>query len=308
MGSNNEIDTLPNKDIKKAFPNIKRLILSDNEIERIPPSWFGVLPYTEFNGNPLVCDCTNFDFYQWTITNNLTKDYEYLRCNGPSELNGRFISSLSSQEICFIFNWKTLLSIILVVIFVVAVVCYITNNMLHRRRLKKERESIVNAFKSILFEESKLEEQNVAASYQFDAFVSFHKNDYDFMDKLLKELEEKRGRKICFHDRDAEAGVAMTANLVRMVTQSSRVICLLSRDYAMSSWCKYQVQMSLATMHQRRGMKFVVPVLLKGVTENKHTMERLQPILSAITGLPQPRTTKENDWKEFWEKLDLTFS
>ena len=31
--SNNEIDTLPNKDIKKAFPNIKRLILSDNEIE-----------------------------------------------------------------------------------------------------------------------------------------------------------------------------------------------------------------------------------------------------------------------------------
>ena len=78
-----------------------------------------------------------------------------------------------------------------------------------------------------------------------------------------QELEEKRGRRICFYERDAEAGVAMTTNLVRMVTSSSRVICLLSRDYGLSAWCKYQVQMSLATMHQRRGMKFVVPVLLK---------------------------------------------
>jgi len=306
--SKNEIETLPNKDIKNIFPNIKTIDLSDNKIKRIPYAWFRVLPNTKLNGNPFVCDCTNLDFYHWILTNNLTKEFEYLRCSSPPDLAGNLILSLTSQEICFVFNWKVLLSITITVVFVTAVVGYTTNKMLHRRRLRKERESIINAFKSILSDESKLKEQIITTNYKFDAFVSFHKNDFDFMDMLLKELEEKRGRRICFYERDAEAGVAMTANLVRMVTSSSRVICLLSREYGLSAWCKYQVQMSLATMHQRRGMKFVVPVLLKGATENKPTMERLQPILSAITGLPQPNTKKEKDWKEFWDKLDLTFS
>ena len=51
-----------------------------------------------------------------------------------------------------------------------------------------ERESIINAFKSILSDESKLEEQIITTNYEFDAFVSFHKNDFDFMDKLLKVI------------------------------------------------------------------------------------------------------------------------
>ena len=79
----------------------------------------------------------------------------------------------------------------------------------------------------------------------------------------LKELEDKRGKRLCIHERNFTAGRGIADNIVNCITMSRRMILVLSKKYTTSSWCQYEVQVALAQMHQHRKGKLLIPILLE---------------------------------------------
>ena len=78
-----------------------------------------------------------------------------------------------------------------------------------------------------------------------------------------KELEDCRERKLCLHERDFVPGRGIASNIVEAIVASRKVILVISRKYATSSWCQYEVQVALAQLHKRRSGRLLVPVLLE---------------------------------------------
>ena len=79
-----------------------------------------------------------------------------------------------------------------------------------------------------------------------------------------QEMESaRRGRKLCFHERDFIAGCSIVDNIVTCISQSRRAIIVISRDFCASKWCQYEVQVALANMHKRRRGLFLVPLMLQ---------------------------------------------
>jgi len=91
-------------------------------------------------------------------------------------------------------------------------------------------------------------------SYKHDAFLSYRRADdwprfVDgiFLPMLRRELSDTLGRQAeIFHDGRLEAGGAWPQELALAVARSRIMICLWSRQYFGSDWCKAELGQMLA--------------------------------------------------------------
>jgi len=165
----------------------------------------------------------------------------------------------------------------------------------------------VTGFKELLEKENKKNPETgigCIESFEFDLFVSFSHEDEDLAYSLIKELEENRNRKVCFHERDFVAGKGIADNIVDCIGKSARVALIISRSYTKSSWCQYEVQISLSNMHARRKGKFLIPITVQKEADNKKIIGSLESILSDIPGLATPLKSDQLSWNMFWDELE----
>lgn len=82
-------------------------------------------------------------------------------------------------------------------------------------------------------------------TFDFDAFVCYSDEDKQFLtSELIPELEEKRGVRLCIHERDFRGGTTVTNNVVRAITSSNKTIVVMSRSFTVSGWCKFELNMA----------------------------------------------------------------
>jgi len=303
----NHISNLPKIDgILEDFPNLKFLDLSFNRIRTIPRDWLFMVQFSYFVGNPLVCNCDLVPFHTWILSHNQSEDSEFfkesVRCEKPLKLQNKKLKDLLKDDICEKSKLKIILmSVIIPASFIFIFVAF-TTFFVHQRISKKERNQIIEGFKDLLQQiPEKDPETGIFKDYKYDAFISYSKQDEKFTQKMINEMESNRGRNFCFDLRDFIPGVDLAENIVNFISQSNRIIIVISKNFYKSPWCKYEIQMALADMHNRRRGKFLIPILLQDVTKDENVKGNLKTILSVISAL---HVNSNENLNEFYDKLD----
>nr|NP_001159600.1 toll-like receptor 2 [Ciona intestinalis]BAI43698.1 Toll-like receptor2 [Ciona intestinalis] len=325
--SRNKISTLPATTLITCYlPNLKQLDLRNNSFSTIQTqevSIFLAVTSVLLKGNPLECNCKLRPLITWIQTNEKneqdlsTHDLKDLICFTPKRFEGRFIINLSESEYCPVVNLSLIGGLVGGFTALLIIIIIIVNIYLYKKRKKQERRDIVQGFKDLLEKEAMNEgdpETGVGVApvtYEYDAFVSYvsDSDDVEFVYKMLEEMEEKRERKMCIHERDFTPGRGIADNIVECISTSRRMVLVVSRKYASSAWCQYEVQIALTELHAKRRGRLLVPILLEDVTRDEQYAGSVTTILSAITAIQAPKA-QDNDrtWANFWNKLDKTLT
>ena len=73
----------------------------------------------------------------------------------------------------------------------------------------------------------------------YDVFVSHSGLDYQWVVHVLRPHLEPR-YKLCLHDRDFRVGAPIEDNIMESVTNSRRLLMVLSNNFLRSEWCKLE--------------------------------------------------------------------
>nr|KAG5700706.1 hypothetical protein BaRGS_029071 [Batillaria attramentaria] len=82
--------------------------------------------------------------------------------------------------------------------------------------------------------------------FQYDVFVSYAEEDFHWVQHhLVPELEDRRGLKLCLHQRDFIPGKHIVDNIADCVESSKKVMMVFSSDFAKSPWCQFELTLCL---------------------------------------------------------------
>ncbi|KAL4236267.1 hypothetical protein ACF0H5_004654 [Mactra antiquata] len=134
-------------------------------------------------------------------------------------------------------------------------------------------------------------------NYLYDAFVSYHHDDSDWViDKLLPTLETEYGYKLCIHERDFDIGAYINDNIVQNVNNSKRMLLVASESFVNSDWCNFELKVALA-----KHIEEDFPVIVIILQEVRHTNTSLKILLKMTTYLEWKDDPANKDL--FWNKL-----
>ena len=233
------------------LPNLKRLKLNQNNLKTIAGWYFPNLSVltnlTLLNiaGNPFECSC---DLYWLTKSLPLlekirTTDLDQAVCATPLALRGEKIADYKpSADVCLVNPFPPEFYVICVLSLVVVMVMFGFAITYHYRWH-------IQYFLFRLKSTSKgYDEYHASSPYIYDAFVAYNSTDVLWLrDNFLPIVETKFKFKLCLHDRDWLAGVDIVDNIMASITQSRKVILIISNAFARSQWC--QMEMAMAQHH-----------------------------------------------------------
>lgn len=142
-------------------------------------------------------------------------------------------------------------STVLVITIICVIILYIVS-IKRKNSLSRSDEFILPAVLS-----------KVPESYRFDIFVSYCDADSAFVyrgEDCFRLKLEGQGYLICLHGRDFLPGNAIEINIVGAVEQSKSIICLISRHFLNSEWCRFEFDLFRHQM--RKNPKFKLFVIL----------------------------------------------
>ncbi|KAH9384590.1 hypothetical protein HPB48_026599 [Haemaphysalis longicornis] len=99
-------------------------------------------------------------------------------------------------------------------------------------------------------------------NYAWDAFISYHDTNSDWVHEvLLPKLESPPLKlRICVADRDFIPGIPITENICRAISQSRVSLFVLSPAFCRSRWCMFEVSLAqhrLSNTERHDGLIFV---------------------------------------------------
>ncbi|XP_071965252.1 toll-like receptor 2 [Antedon mediterranea] len=301
----NKLSYIPNKAFKGSN-NIKKIIISDNSLSTISEN-VGIQNLTKLQTldvdfNHLVCDCNMVWFRKWIVMTNVTiENLKYTKCkmNGIAGYS-QFLLNFDPDSLQCSKLMKYLKIIlppasasIMVVIIVILLYNfrYDIRFWIQRRRLRKQYEQLDNQGPPPINGED----------IRYDAFVSYNSKDKDWVLKVLQpSLEDQRNFKLCVDYRDFIPGEAVVNNISNAVKYSRKVLMVVSKNFAKSEWCYFELEMARMRMFDNHEDILVV-VLLEKVS-SKHMPVLLHKILTKKTYI---------EWEDhpdrlplFWAKLE----
>lgn len=157
--------------------------------------------------------------------------------------------------------------------------------------------------------------------YDYDIFISYHNEDRSFIqDKFLPEVEDPSfrrvgtdsdgikspGFRVCLHERDFEAGMPITENILDAVDRSKKVVIVVSKKYLESQWCTFEMNLAYHRLVESRRKSFVV-IILEVIPPNLRT-KVLNYLMRTKTYLEWPGVNgSQQDLQRFWTRLRTSF-
>lgn len=262
--------------------------------------------HIDLDENMLQCNCESLKFIKWLFSTRIKLErngnYTCTYKDGTiktTEFAYQNINALTKQ--CSSLFWvifSACLSFVTLVSIVLCSIAYKYRITLNYWYLKVRR-------KYKLY--SKLDETN---QFKYKAFIAYHQDNRKWVcGPLLKFLEVEKKLSVCIHDRDFMVGGLIADNIFDAVSESEKIILVISKSFLQSTWCEYELEMARMKMYSRnRDMLIVVMV------------ERIEPddmpgsllrIWNQITCLETEQTVMDTDepnfellfWKRLYESL-----
>ncbi|XP_064597417.1 toll-like receptor 4 [Liolophura sinensis] len=264
---NNKLTGLPMEVLKTI--NLVHLDLSSNVIEYLTQSEIEELEKQKqqrpgFNlkliSNPFVCDCENLVFLRWLNNTNLVVDFgpEFLctTTNGQQEQITKFMKKYKNFSVsCVSRSWLKVGvgAIFAVVVSIFVILAY------YRNRWNVHYWFYTNCRPS--------PDMLPTRQYDYDAFVCYNHNDYDWVYETLQPyLEEGAPElRLCLHHRDFEVGEVIQQNIVDAINSSRKVILVISNNFIKSTWGEYEIEMAGMRSVQEGRANVIICVLLEEV-------------------------------------------
>ncbi|XP_074034861.1 uncharacterized protein isoform X1 [Leptinotarsa decemlineata] len=231
---------------------LRSLILDHNKISRITPAMMGDFSnLTELNlsFNSIICDCMYFlYFHNWLEEMQSTSLLKILSVAEASCINpyrnqtvyaiAEYLEAAQNGTI-YCDTEKLYVKIlpfgILFLVFALSAVLayyyrwhlkywmFLTKLYLSRKGRIKRSSS------------------NSVTEYRYDVFVSYSNEDRNFVIRLVTMLENYEPfLKLCVYERDFQIGSFISESVLDCVTNSRKVLLVVSNHYVKSHWCRWE--------------------------------------------------------------------
>ena len=197
----------------------------------------------DLSGNLFSCLCPYLDFIHWmTETAVVLINKEYYQCEFNDGVTTNMhniqlvIAKLESQ--CYSSTWlKLYVGSQCLVYFLISVI-----SLMYRFR-----HDIRYLFLKLKLNRHKLRNILNPKQYTYSAFVSCDRIDARkfVIQKMLPNLEtEETHLKFCIAQRNFVVGVTIIDNIMRAIDKSEKVICIISKAFLKSGWCKEELRIA----------------------------------------------------------------
>uniref|UniRef100_A0AAV2LJ39 TIR domain-containing protein n=1 Tax=Knipowitschia caucasica TaxID=637954 RepID=A0AAV2LJ39_KNICA len=276
---------------------LERLILAQNELKIIDESIFKRLPslkYLDLSDNPFVCDCSNADFISWVVNNTqvFVADAFQYKCSYPLSQKDQLLLSFNVQSCwesvsfnCFI----TSSSLVLVTLLSLFIYHFLRWQLVYSYYL----------LRAFLYDGRK---RRQGCAHVYDAFVSYNVHDEDWVyHRLVPELEEQQGWKLCLHHRDFKPGKAILENITDAIYSSRKTLCVISRRYLQSEWCSREIQMASFRLFDEQKDVLILLFLEEISSAELSPFYRMRKLVKSHTYLSWTQTRRHRGL--FWERV-----
>ena len=190
----------------------------------------------DLSNNPFECSCKSFDFIDWI----LKCGYRFVNISNYLCSMNDNIYNLESAHLVLTKSCTSYMVVtVTVAIFVALFISTVIGVIMHRYRFKIRYWYYIAKHEFWRHGYQKLYDNE---QYRFDAFVSYADEDIIFVkDKLIQQLEEREGFKLCIHHRDFIPGCSIDENILNGIHYSRKVIFVISNSFLQSRWCLYEV-------------------------------------------------------------------
>ena len=256
--------------------------------------------------NPLDCSCSNLQFIQWAFEHKTTfVTFDLHTC----VYHDKLVKFSNVEQIVRNLNFDCSMNLALKLsTSLLALVIVITgvSVFLYRHRWDVRFFFIKFVAKRNVY----IDRESYRCVFEYDAFVSYHNNDVDWVrDELYKNLDEEGGEhdlvdnqarfKLCIHARDFTPGTPIEDNIIRAIESSRKTILVLSESFLTSDWCEFELQMARMESFDK-GRNLIIVVMLEPL-EIEHMSKSLRLLIRRNTYIEW--FEDPNNRANFWEKL-----
>jgi toll-like receptor 13 len=143
-------------------------------------------------------------------------------------------------------------------------------------------------------------------NYKYNAFIAYHHDNYKWAcGPLLTFLEEQKKLTLCLHDRDFVPGLLIVDNIFESISQSRKVIFVISRSFLDSSWCNYELDLARMQMI-RKNQEILIVILLEKIKMNEmpSSLLRIWKNVTVLEADDSIATTLIPSYQDlFWNRL-----
>jgi toll-like receptor 13 len=143
--------------------------------------------------------------------------------------------------------------------------------------------------------------RNYEQLFDFDAFVSYASEDYRIAGiEAIEHLENKRGLKLCVHERDFQPGESIAYNISKGIHGSRKTLLFLSKSFLSSEWCLYEL--NIARMEGLcKNRNVILMIMLEDISVNDLSIDMVD-FIRTYTYLEYPHNAAEECVDMFWNK------
>ncbi|XP_025108357.1 toll-like receptor 13 [Pomacea canaliculata] len=238
----NELHTLPNGVFDKN--NLEELILRANRLSEISPSTFdnntiARLKSLDLSDNLFSCSCELRWFRDWMVTQPsvFAKSQGKYVCSDRQ--NVTVMSFYLPDQACLMTTdvYKFIIASVGVISFVLTLLSSLYRYRWHIRLVLYE------TFRDRSGERRRRLQDQV---YNYDVFVSYAAEDLRWVQtRLMPEVEQRLGLRLCVHQRDFLAGKNIVDNIVDSINDSKKILMVFSTNFARSHWCQFELAFCL---------------------------------------------------------------
>ena len=299
--------------------NLKLLDLSDNLVSQFDVKLQNDLDEVKFQspnftinmlGNPFQCSCETLSFLWWLYKKRPMFDgFDKYTCtyNGKIQYFKNMTQLLTTIDSrCSLIFVEVFSGILAFLIFVIALSVFLYRHKWDVRFFCLRYVTNRKAYQE--FEESEKE-------YEYDAFVSFHSDDQDWvwnelhenlgLTEDLVETDNQPRYRLCIHERDFVPGDLIEENILRSIESSRKTIVVLSRNFLQSVWCEFELQIA-RKLCVDRGRDLIIAVMLEPLPTNVKISQCVERLVRKNTYIEWPTDPLERN--QFWVQMRWALS
>ena len=257
-------------------------------------------------GNPIQCSCETRTFLWWMYhKRSMFSQFEEYTCiyNNEATSFGNMSLFLKTMDFHCSQNliMKLAAGLLAFVIFMVALSVFLYR---HKWDVK------FFCLRFITNRKAYQELQETDTEYEYDAFVSYHKDDrawvrnelyenIDMRDGEVDTIDQPRFR-LCIHDRDFIPGEAIEENILKAIESSRKTIVVLSKNFLKSAWCEFELQIARKECVEK-GRNLIIAVMLEPLSVDDKMSRSVERLIRKNTYIDWPEDPSKRE--QFWNKL-----